>query len=303
MADPEIARLREMIAARPRAADIAQMRLDTDERGKAIPSAGRRDGEAVNANGVQAEWTVDAGRRSRQRHAVSAWRRLCDRLARQPPPSGGRGRPRLPARGPWRSTTAWRRNIRFPPPVRGRARRVSLPAGQRHQAGPHLHRRRQRRRRAGRRRHAGDPRGRPAAARLRLVHLALGRHGVRWAQSFVDRADARSDGAEGRACWMMAGNGISPAPIRVARSPRRSMATCAGCRRLLIQVGAVETLLDDSLALARMAGHGRRAGRSADLARNDPRLAPVPSRCSPPAVAPSRSGGSFVRNARKGNLI
>jgi acetyl esterase/lipase len=57
MADPEIARLREVIAARPRAGEIAQMRLDADERSKAFGLPADVTVQPVDANGVPAEWT------------------------------------------------------------------------------------------------------------------------------------------------------------------------------------------------------------------------------------------------------
>jgi acetyl esterase/lipase len=57
MADPEIARLREIIAARPRATEIAQMRLDADARSKVFGLAADVTVQPVDANGVRAEWT------------------------------------------------------------------------------------------------------------------------------------------------------------------------------------------------------------------------------------------------------
>jgi monoterpene epsilon-lactone hydrolase len=57
MADPEIVALREVIAARPRATEIAQMRLDADARGKAFKLPADVTVQAVDANGVKAEWT------------------------------------------------------------------------------------------------------------------------------------------------------------------------------------------------------------------------------------------------------
>ena len=50
-----------------------------------------------------------------------------------------------------------------------------------------------------------------------------------------------------------------------------------GLAPLLIQVGACETLLDDAIRLARVAGAVGCLCRSADMAGNDPCLAPVPS--------------------------
>ena len=57
MADSEIARLREIIAARPRATEIAQMRLDADARSKVFGLAADVTVQPVDANGVRAEWT------------------------------------------------------------------------------------------------------------------------------------------------------------------------------------------------------------------------------------------------------
>src|SRR5215469_11691357 len=57
MSDREIAALRTMIAARPRADDIGQRRRDIDARGKQFPVAADVAVEAANANGVKAEWT------------------------------------------------------------------------------------------------------------------------------------------------------------------------------------------------------------------------------------------------------
>lgn len=57
MADPEMAALRAVIAARPRASDIAQMRLDADARGKAFGLSADVTVQPVSANGVKAEWT------------------------------------------------------------------------------------------------------------------------------------------------------------------------------------------------------------------------------------------------------
>jgi monoterpene epsilon-lactone hydrolase len=61
MADPEIVKLRAVIAARPRASEIAQMRLDSDARGRAFGLPDDVTVEPVNANGVRAEWTSTPG--------------------------------------------------------------------------------------------------------------------------------------------------------------------------------------------------------------------------------------------------
>src|ERR1700744_1914664 len=57
MADPEILKIREMIAARPRATEIAQMRIDLDARSKAFPLPSDVKVTPVSANGVPSEWT------------------------------------------------------------------------------------------------------------------------------------------------------------------------------------------------------------------------------------------------------
>jgi monoterpene epsilon-lactone hydrolase len=57
MADPEIAKLRAIIAASPRATEIAQMRLDSNTRGLAFGLAADVTVQLVSANGVKAEWT------------------------------------------------------------------------------------------------------------------------------------------------------------------------------------------------------------------------------------------------------
>ncbi|MFL5288896.1 MAG: alpha/beta hydrolase [Rhodopila sp.] len=58
MSDPEIVRLREIIAARPRATEIAQMRIDADQRGRDFGIAADVSVQKMDANGVPAEWTV-----------------------------------------------------------------------------------------------------------------------------------------------------------------------------------------------------------------------------------------------------
>lgn len=58
MSDPEITALRAVIAQRVRSDDIAQRRRDIDARGKQNKLAGDVTVEPVNANGVKAEWTA-----------------------------------------------------------------------------------------------------------------------------------------------------------------------------------------------------------------------------------------------------
>jgi len=57
MADPEIVKIRDLIASRPRATEIAQMRIDADARAKAFPLPSDVTVTPVSANGVPAEWT------------------------------------------------------------------------------------------------------------------------------------------------------------------------------------------------------------------------------------------------------
>lgn len=57
MSDPEIDRLRTLIASRPRATEIAQHRRDMDARARQFATAADVTVEKLNANGVPAEWT------------------------------------------------------------------------------------------------------------------------------------------------------------------------------------------------------------------------------------------------------
>lgn len=57
MSDPEITELRAIIAARPRVSEIAQMRIDLDARGKAFGLPPDVSVQPVTANNVKAEWT------------------------------------------------------------------------------------------------------------------------------------------------------------------------------------------------------------------------------------------------------
>ena len=58
MSDPEITALRAIIAQRPRSDDIAQRRRDIDARGKQNKLAADVTVEPASANGVKAEWTA-----------------------------------------------------------------------------------------------------------------------------------------------------------------------------------------------------------------------------------------------------
>jgi epsilon-lactone hydrolase len=56
--DPEIKIIRELMASRPRATEISQMRADSDARGAELAKKANRQvkAEKVSANGVDAEW-------------------------------------------------------------------------------------------------------------------------------------------------------------------------------------------------------------------------------------------------------
>ena len=58
MSDPEILALRELIASRPRATELAQRRRDIDERGRQFGVAADVAVEKISAAGVPAEWTT-----------------------------------------------------------------------------------------------------------------------------------------------------------------------------------------------------------------------------------------------------
>ncbi len=60
MSDPEILALREVIAKRGRSDDIAQRRRDIDARGLQYKLAADARVEAVSANGIKAEWSATA---------------------------------------------------------------------------------------------------------------------------------------------------------------------------------------------------------------------------------------------------
>ncbi len=61
MADPEIVKLREVIASRPRPTDLGERRRGMDANATAFPLDAAIKVEAVDANGVKAEWTTSPG--------------------------------------------------------------------------------------------------------------------------------------------------------------------------------------------------------------------------------------------------
>jgi acetyl esterase/lipase len=66
MADPEVAALREMLAQRPKVTDIAERRRGMDGYAQLFPTAGDIAVAKVSANGVPAEWTSAPGADTRR---------------------------------------------------------------------------------------------------------------------------------------------------------------------------------------------------------------------------------------------
>lgn len=66
MADPEVAALREMLAQRPKVTDIAERRRGMDGYAQLFPTAGDITVAKVSANGVPAEWTSAPGADTRR---------------------------------------------------------------------------------------------------------------------------------------------------------------------------------------------------------------------------------------------
>ncbi len=61
MADPEIVKLRELLASRPRPTEIAERRAGMDQNATTFPLDPSIKVEPVTANGVKAEWTTSPG--------------------------------------------------------------------------------------------------------------------------------------------------------------------------------------------------------------------------------------------------
>jgi monoterpene epsilon-lactone hydrolase len=250
MADPEIAKLRATIAARPRATEIAQMRIDSDARGLASGLAADVTVQPVNANGVKAEWTstprADPANAILYLHgggyvicSLDSHRHLAAEVGRA---SGARTLAidyRLAPEHP------------FPAPVEDAvaAYRYMLDSGLQ----------------PNRIAFAGDSAGGGLviAAMLAIRDAGLPPPGCGWCispwvdmqatgASFVDRAETDPT-VQKATIEMMAGLYLGGAdPRHPHASPIHG--DLRGFPPLLIQVGSVETLLDDSIALARKAG-------------------------------------------------
>ncbi|MBO0711484.1 MAG: alpha/beta hydrolase fold domain-containing protein, partial [Acetobacteraceae bacterium] len=61
MADPEVVKLRELIASRPRPTETAERRKTMDMNAQVFPLDSSITLESVTANGVPAEWTTSPG--------------------------------------------------------------------------------------------------------------------------------------------------------------------------------------------------------------------------------------------------
>ncbi len=250
MRDPEVVALREKLAKRERATELAQRRLDFDLIAQAYPTAADVQLEPVTANGVPAEWTTapdaqaDAavlylhgggyviGSLQSHRHMVAEIGRaarartlaLHYRLAPEHP---------------------------FPAPV------DDAVAGYRFMLDQGL--------RPGRIAIAGDSAGGGlvVAALVAIRDAGLPQPACGWCISpWVDMEGvgesitsnaARDPTVQKDTLLEMAGHYLGSADPR-APLAAPLYADLAGIAPLLIQVGSVETLLDDAIRLARVAG-------------------------------------------------
>lgn len=295
MADPEMVKLREILAARPRASEIAQMRLDSDARGKAFDLPSDVTVQPVVANGVKAEWTstpeADANSVILYLHgggyvicSLDSHRHLVAEIGRaarvRTLAIDYRLAPENPFPAPVEDTVAAYRFL-----LEGgiKPERIAL---------------------------AGDSAGGGlvVAALLAIRETGLPLPACGWCispwvdmealgQSFTDRSEAdptvQKATIQMMAQWYLGG-----------ADPRHPHAAplygdLRGLPPLLIQVGASETLLDDSVALARKAGV---ADVIVDL-QIWPEMIHIWHIYFPMLAAGRRaiaSGGSFMRNAIRG---
>jgi monoterpene epsilon-lactone hydrolase len=295
MADPEMTALRAVIAARPGASEIAQMRLDSDARGKAFGLPADVIVEPVTVNGVKAEWTstpaADSSNVILYLHgggyvlcSLESHRHLVAEIGRA---SGARTlavdyrlAPEHPFPAPVEDTVA---AYRYLLDSGIKPNRIAL---------------------------AGDSAGGGlvVGALLAIREAGLPLPACGWCispwvdmqalgHSFTDRSDADPTVQKATilmmAEWYMAGAD----PRHPHASPVNGDLT--GLPPLLIQVGAAETLLDDSVALARKAGA---SDVVVDL-QIWPEMIHIWHLYFPVLSAARRaiaSGGSFVRNALNG---
>jgi monoterpene epsilon-lactone hydrolase len=295
MADPEMIKLREILGARTRASDIAQMRLDADDRSKVFGLPADVTVQPVIANGVKAEWssTPEADPSSAILYLHGGGYVLCSLEShRHLVAEAGR------AAGTRTLAIDYRRAPEhpFPAPVEDTvaAYRCLLDSGLR----------------PNRIALAGDSAGGGLAvgALLAIREAGLPLPACGWCispwvdmealgASFVDRA-ATDPTVQKATIQMMAQWYLGDA------DPRHPHAApiygdLRGLPPLLIQVGAAETLLDDSIALARTAGM---ADVVVDL-QIWPEMIHIWHIYFPMLSAGRRAiaaGGSFVRNALRG---
>jgi acetyl esterase/lipase len=295
MADPEIIKIRELIASRPRATEIAQMRIDADARSKAFPLPADVTVTPVTANGVSAEWTStpDADPSSAILYLHGGGYVICSlqshrHLAVEVGRAAGtrtlaidyRLAPEHPFPAPVEDTVA---AYRYLLDSGLKPNRIAL---------------------------AGDSAGGGlvVGALLAIREAGLPLPACGWCispwvdmealgQSFTDRAETDPTVQKATILQMAQWYLGSADPRHPHAAP--IYGDLRGLPPLLIQVGAVETLLDDSIALARKAG-------TADV--------PIALQIWPemihiwhiffPMLSAGRraiaSGGSFVRNSMKG---
>jgi len=250
MADTEIAALRAKLASRPRSPDYRQRRFDFDALGRAFPVPSDVSLEPVNANGVRAEWTATPGAASDAAilylhgggyviGSLDSHRHLVAEAGR--------------AAGCWALALDYRLAPEHPFP----AAVDDAVAAYRYLLGRGI--------KPGRIAIAGDSAGGGlvVAAMVAIRDAGLAQPGCGWCISpWVDMeaiGDTMTSKAEADPTVQKAGildmarlylNGADP------RSPLAAplYADLKGLAPLLIQVGACETLLDDAIRLARVAG-------------------------------------------------
>jgi monoterpene epsilon-lactone hydrolase len=292
MPDPEMIALRAVIAARPRAAEIAQMRLDSDARGLAFGLPADVTVQPVDANGVKSEWTYTPG--ADQDSAIlylhGGGYVLCSldshrHLAAETGRAAGtrtlaidyRLAPEYPFPAPIEDTMAAYRYLLDSGIKPDRIALAGDSAGGGLVVGALL---------------AIRDAGLPLPACGWCISPWVDMHAT--GQSFTDRA--MTDPTVQRATILMMAEwylgGADPTHPHAA--PIHGDLT--GLPPLLVQVGAAETLLDDSIALARKAGI---ADVIVDL-QIWPEMIHIWHLYFPVLAAGRRaiaSGGSFVRNA------